>query len=305
MSIRIFVLLLGANVLAAAIGLFGWADSQGSPAPKSTAAFEPDRAIQAAVADVAYATTESEQQKHLARLRSLGGERFQKLVPQLVFYVSHADNLREKLVSAFVVEKLRIQDGQIVAALVPHLDAKDERFRKEVRQLIRDLEKGLRDAPHQLEHLSGFIANAARNGTWPDAALVQFIYQRRPDVGLQNMAQVYMDDNIPEWRKITWSQHIVEEAIWRKEHGYTARFEEVRPDAANELRALAEHTQWWVRLYAAEILRGHPEFRTPELLERLKKDEQKLVRQAISAPEKQKPARRRETPGGEVDKIRK
>ena len=47
------------------------------------------------------------------------------------------------------------------------------------------------------------------------------------------------------------------------------------------LTNLSQHKEWWVRLYAVEIMRQHPEFRKSEIVERLKKDEHPLVREEL------------------------
>ena len=51
---------------------------------------------------------------------------------------------------------------------------------------------------------------------------------------------------------------------------------------------MSRHGTWWVRLYVAEILRQYAQFRTPELIERLKADEHELVRRAILEIDKSK-----------------
>jgi hypothetical protein len=59
----------------------------------------------------------------------------------------------------------------------------------------------------------------------------------------------------------------------------------IAPDdrARSAIDYLSKHTDWWIRLYAAEIIRRHPEFRVAPIVDRLKKDENELVRKTVTA----------------------
>lgn len=62
-------------------------------------------------------------------------------------------------------------------------------------------------------------------------------------------------------------------------------FAEAKPAAIEQLEKLAEHAQWWVRLYVLEVLRQHSELQSPEVRERLRKDER--VQKILMAGEEQ------------------
>ncbi|HUU83155.1 MAG TPA: hypothetical protein VM243_06585 [Phycisphaerae bacterium] len=55
------------------------------------------------------------------------------------------------------------------------------------------------------------------------------------------------------------------------------------PGAARELVKLSRHEEWWVRLYAGQIMRQHAAFRQSELMELLGRDDHAMVRQVVSA----------------------
>jgi hypothetical protein len=55
------------------------------------------------------------------------------------------------------------------------------------------------------------------------------------------------------------------------------------PEAKEQLAKLAEHDQWWVRRYVAEIMRRHRELRLPEILAKLSRDENVLVSKAAKS----------------------
>ncbi len=87
-----------------------------------------------------------------------------------------------------------------------------------------------------------------------------------------------------EIRELLLAEHLLSDLIWRKEFNF-----DIGPQQLNEgkqvLAGLSMQKHWWARLYAAEILHRHPEFRTPELMQRLQNDEHNLVRQAITETE--------------------
>lgn len=86
-----------------------------------------------------------------------------------------------------------------------------------------------------------------------------------------------------ERRRILLAEHVVSNAIWLKEHNFGEEFAKVRSEAQEQLRQLAEHDQWWARLYVAEIMGRHFSLRLPEVLDQLSDDENELVRRAAKA----------------------
>jgi hypothetical protein len=79
------------------------------------------------------------------------------------------------------------------------------------------------------------------------------------------------------------AEHIVSNAIWLNENGFADRFQQALPEAKEQLKKLAEHDQWWARLYVAEIMRRQREFRDPGLLAKLREDDNELVKKAAQA----------------------
>lgn len=55
------------------------------------------------------------------------------------------------------------------------------------------------------------------------------------------------------------------------------------PEAKDQLAQLAENDQWWVRRCVAEIMLRHRELRVPDVLEKLRDDENELVSKAAKS----------------------
>ena len=86
-------------------------------------------------------------------------------------------------------------------------------------------------------------------------------------------------------REIRLAEHIVSNAIWLKENEFSERFQKTLPEAASELAKLAQHKEWWVRLYVAWIMRQHRELRQPDVLQQLGEDSNALVSKTAKALE--------------------
>ncbi len=106
------------------------------------------------------------------------------------------------------------------------------------------------------------------------------MYARHPGKALLAMQQVYVQADRRRTRELLWAEHVVADVVWKHQNGFLEKTK-VEPEAATQLEKLSQDQTWWVRLYVAEILRQHPAFRTPALVDRLKDDPHELVRNAM------------------------
>lgn len=79
------------------------------------------------------------------------------------------------------------------------------------------------------------------------------------------------------------AEHTTSNAIWLKENGFMEQFQAALPEARDELAKLAMHEAWWARLYAAVIMRQHPELRQDDVLQQLSNDADELVSKAAKS----------------------
>lgn len=78
--------------------------------------------------------------------------------------------------------------------------------------------------------------------------------------------------------EVRLAEIIISNAIRLKD--FDDQFQLARPDAERQLEKLANHSEWWARLYVAAIMRRHWELRDPDVLDKLKNDSHELVRKA-------------------------
>ena len=83
-------------------------------------------------------------------------------------------------------------------------------------------------------------------------------------------------------REILLAAHTVEDAIWLHKNKFDEQFQQALPQAQQQLAKLAEHDQWWARLYVAEIMRRHRELRHADVLDKLRHDYNELVSKAAN-----------------------
>ena len=234
----------------------------------------------------------------LKKLKELSQEENMQLVQQLAYFAEGLTGGEQELVVRALLELARIPDSDIILALAPHLDAGDAGLKEFVRDWFQfhDMPGGrVPQPPLQAvrygKYLTYIQARLVKNEPVPDA-FVKYIFDRFPGKALLVFA--YAQDEAQDRREgpnlnaryeqtsdIIWSEHIVSDAIWRKQDGFGDRFEEIRPQAVAELEKLSKHDAWWARLYVAVIVRQHPELAADGLVERLRQDEHELVREAL------------------------
>jgi hypothetical protein len=83
-----------------------------------------------------------------------------------------------------------------------------------------------------------------------------------------------------ERSEILLAEHDISNAIWLKENGFPERFQNALPEANAELAKLANHEEWWARLYVAYIMHQHRELRQASIVKQLTKDDHALVSKA-------------------------
>jgi hypothetical protein len=228
----------------------------------------------------------------LDELREIRNDDPEMLVQQLLYYSAHADHLAGSMVVAIVDCPLRISKSVIVRAVMPHIeylypqdDIADTKPMTALRGGMRMLLEFVNDAHGEEEPDYKFYKSWIRNHEADSSPnLVRYMYDKASGAALLTMSQVYSEEK-DEHSHLVWSDHVISDAIWKKEHSFEEAFQQAKSKAVEQLEKLVQQEQWWARLYAAEILHRHPEFRTPEMMQRLQNDEHNLVRQAITETE--------------------
>jgi hypothetical protein len=105
-------------------------------------------------------------------------------------------------------------------------------------------------------------------------------------IGRDQQLEVRRQARVRGRREIELAEHIVSNAVWLKENGFADRFQAALPDANETLATLANHKEWWARLYVAYIMRKYPELRRADIIQQLAEDENELVHDAAKPAEK-------------------
>lgn len=241
---------------------------------------EPDPAIQTAIQGLILSETDDGIDEHLRVLREESGDRFSRLIPQLLYHAQRADGMRERMLPGFIIEELGIADRQLVFALIPFLGTGDADVEETVRDWLRGTEDRSPLRPSDYSHYQAFLEAEVRHGNDPPRGLVGHMYESEPGLGLLTLMRSYIRYNPAETKPILWAEHLVADVLWKWKHGFLDRGK-VEPEALEALEELAQHSRWWARLYVAEIMREHPKFRTDDLIAGLVVDEDASVRAVV------------------------
>ncbi len=220
----------------------------------------------------------------LGNFRRLAQTEYDILIPQPLYYSMYGQDasgkrdVKEAMAFAIVGEQLRIGKWSIARALLPFFKTTDP-----------ELQKALRGLGLDYRSFRALVAGEPLNEGQMAAEFVRSSFREDPGGALLMVARAMCaPPQAEELKALLWAEHVVDGALWRQQHGFLDK-QEVKPGAAAQLEKLSRFDQWWVRLYVAEILRQHPEFRTPGMVDRLKADKHELVRRAMDIDEQPKP----------------
>jgi hypothetical protein len=257
----------------------------------------PDPEIQKQIGKVVNPGSDGARRDELQILAEMGGPNYEKLIPQLLYYSVYGTDpagkhdLKEGMALAGISDLLKISQKQIATALLPYLSPPpSDRMDAQLRQELREVFDGFDSTFFQ-----ELLQSRLRTGQDLPLELIPYMYQRNPAEALLTMArtmaiQKTWEESRKQWKSLIWAEHVVSDTLWKHDHEFLDPTQ-VEPEAAAQIEKLAGDNEWWVRLYAAEILRQHPGFRRAELLQKLAQDDHPLVRQsAEGAQAKPEPA---------------
>ncbi|RLC40329.1 MAG: hypothetical protein DRH49_07285 [Candidatus Coatesbacteria bacterium] len=258
---------------------------------------EPNKKIQSIIIDMVSPTKEDKEKfagrgeeffkAKLAELRELGGKDYEKLIPQLVYYSVYGKELLkgrvekpdvvEAMFAGVIIEQLKISKEQIVNAILPFLRTKDEHLRKEMYNWLGGYDYNETTRSRDYSYYQSLIQAKKDN---PPQGLIQYMYWRSPQTALITLMNIYLQSE-EEKEIITICKDIIEEDIKNRYYGPMEEKANISPEAISSLNELSRYKQWWIHLYVAEIIKQHPEFNNPEIIERLKQDKHPLVQKVL------------------------
>lgn len=246
----------------------------------------------------------------LARLEPLARDDYQRFVEQVMYFVHHLSQQEKARASVVrsLVQYCMVPKGRVATALSPHLYGEHPALRKEAWGLFHysigsGFPQGYADLSYIRDHVTGNrqkeeIATPLKRAIFevaPNAAFRLFLPEAERLEGL----------------KLARAEHTLENALFERninihERGYLAYAKERgQPDGDLPLpppwkldattiaamRELASSKHWWARMVVAEFMVRNKDLRVAELIEKLKKEENDLVRQSATSIETPDPLR--------------
>jgi hypothetical protein len=296
-------------VLLLTLSLAGVACAQdAAPATGPMAAAQPivpDAEIQAAIHAASGPITDLEKLPLLAKLAGQASDGVEldsaTLARQLLYYLSQPENSERSPSALNITGELRMHRPIMARALWPYVSSPDPRTRSVALLLVKWSVGEVRrpfDGRPDMPILYGVMAEQyQRHVRELDPELAEDLYRVEPSAMLLTVATWFL-----------WDEREKQGAVRRNDYAVTAflqsraakdREEEARnlPRARQALDALARDGEWWIRMYAAEVLRRVPDLRTQHLMELMRKDElpqiRKLAREADDTTAATRPATQR------------
>jgi len=285
-----------------------------TPGEAAPPTVEPDPEVQAALDNLASTlgpwSDRSAWCEWFLKAESLTKEQHEGIVGQFLYFYSYSSNPYKDRLSMYQVLHFAALDRHlIVAALVPYLESPDSKIAEQALRYLHVFDQctcaacragigpgvaGIRPGVDVVVYLD-FFQRALAEGKDPPRVLTRYLYERDPGgvvlmlTGLREYFGRTREEllSADERKAIFWAEHVISDTIWKHEYGFLDK-DKVEPEAARELERLARHKEWWVRLYAAEIMRQHAAFRREVLVRRLAKDRHPLVREVAEKIQAQK-----------------
>jgi hypothetical protein len=193
----------------------------------------------------------------------------ESVLQQLVLYLVTPRGNEQAMSAALLIDHFDFTDEEKIAALAPYLDTDDGGLRDVMWEVLSTVDRpngGRPDfAPYEAVLAEGERASAG---------LIRYMYAVSPIDALLATARVYARGDAAA-EAVQRAQKL-EQFRAPQEPGANVGLERAR----REIDALAGDAAWWVRLYAAHVIRGRPDLGSPEIVDRLRSDAHELVRDA-------------------------
>jgi len=207
-------------------------------------------------------------------LRQLGDGEREALLLQLALYVAAAEGTEQSMAGALIAQQLAFTQSEKLDAVLPHMMTAGPRLRRAFTELLATIDRPEGGDPD----FRTYEERITKAKEAPPDPLILYMFEVSPDAALASMERVY-GSNAAEQRPRPRS--VAELRVLLLRRGASPAWTERERDSARAaLDGLARDPGWWRRLYAAAVLREHPELATPEITSRLKSDPHPLVRRA-------------------------
>lgn len=232
------------------------------------------------------------------KIRNLAKEQlpFQLLIYQNLRHLNEKESWKIVILQKWLFEEEKIDKINVLRESIPYIRVKEHGFRRDLNELMGSLEG------ENFKNIKRVLIDMRADLPLP---LVKYIYHKDPDSALNIMMDVFKNKkNHSNLNKISDQFNDVKNHK-KKKAEVTKKIKAIRSNGPtqknNEIgdlkRKHSSHSQsirknlvrmaaskvWWVRLYAAEMMRQYPKLRNGHIIQELKDDSHELVRETITS----------------------
>lgn len=233
----------------------------------------------------------------LSKLRKSieGGQK--KLVSELLYFLISAQGMREAMLPGVIIDKIELSRIDLLKGLIPYIDVDHKTVRDHVKNLLKAVEDN--DENSQTPDFKPYELFLREKKSDIPLSLVQYMYRRHASKSLKIMVKIYNDKlNAKQLAEIREAHKRIRAAMKKikqfniqksnlssedqdKIEKVKKKIEFKTATLRSYLKQMASSRFWWVRLYAAEILRSKPEYKNDIIIKNLISDKNELVRKTI------------------------
>lgn len=201
-----------------------------------------------------------------------------RIVPQLAYFSVASGKDEYDLLLKVLQINLNGEVSAFLFLALPFTESADERYAHWACHVADDLITNDSFSAHTIKASALYVFEQRKTGG--GKRIAQVLFRNEPDRSFSAFNQMWWDGDVKKVRATEGEHHIIAEYDWQQGQGSDGDVQAARA----ALGALSTNSEWWVRLYVAEQCLRHEEFRTPELLKRLRADPEPIVMQAVDRP---------------------
>jgi hypothetical protein len=236
-----------------------------------------DPRSQAAIAEAvsAVARQEPEASARLESLRALGRDARGPLLLQLAIFLRDATGTEQSMAGALVFHELRFTPREKLDAIVPGLDAAGPEMRRVLTEMLSTVDRPQGGEPD----FRVYEETIRARGDSPPEGLILYMCGVSPEATLESLERVYGGAS-PRSPAASGALTTLRASLSESKRTGSV---DATAKARAALDTIGRDPAWWRRLYAASVLRAHPELAGEVLISRLTRDPHPLVRRAAQA----------------------
>lgn len=238
----------------------------------------PDAELQTRIEQAVVAVVQQDDAaaERIEALRDLARGRRGALLLQLALYLKEAGGTERSMGGALVLHHLGFTPEEKLETVLPYLDTGDPGLRRVFAEILGTIDRKEGGAP-DFRFYEAWLSKENRS---PPPALIRYLYEVSPDAALDSMARIYGGESVGHGESANRVGDL-RELLRRRDTSMTWSTKH-RARAVAALETLSRDPAWWVRLYAAAVVKANPDLATPASKSRLESDPDPLVRAALS-----------------------